>query len=277
MKNKIGRLLLLLMAILTAATANAQQLQDVVYLTNGSVIRGTLIEQVPKVKIRTSDGSLWVFDNNEIDKITSEPAVQNNNNNVQIQQYSDPVNEWTSRQSQARSYYHDLTTGFRVFADISVMTQTSYYTCSAIGYSGSFGHQFSPNIYAGFGLAAQIYFDYWYYINRAEDTPELYAQMPLFAEARYDIKSSRFSPFVSLRAGYALGIDEYNDYSGVYFNPSVGIRYKSLNFSVGLDLVKLKDPWYFDELLITFEHRYTTVNWQSSVMFKLAYEWGGRR
>ncbi|MBQ5512437.1 MAG: hypothetical protein IIT83_02020, partial [Bacteroidales bacterium] len=68
MKNKIGRLLLLLMAILTAATANAQQLQDVVYLTNGSVVRGTLIEQVPKVKIRTSDGSLWVFDNNEIDK-----------------------------------------------------------------------------------------------------------------------------------------------------------------------------------------------------------------
>jgi hypothetical protein len=277
MKNHIKKIILLLMAMITAATTFAQQLQDVVYLTNGSVIRGTLIEQVPKVKIRTSDGSLWVFDNNEIDKITSEPAVQNNNNNVQIQQYSDPVNEWTARQSKPKSNYTDLSTGFRIFADLSIMSQTSYYTCSAISYSGTFGHQFNPKLYIGAGIAAQVYFDYWYYTNRADDAPELYAQMPLFAEARYDVLATKCSPFVSLRAGYALGIDEYNDYSGLYLNPSVGIRYKSLNFSVGLDLVKLKDPWYFDELLINLEHRYTTVNWQSSVMFKIAYEWGGRR
>ena len=65
--------------------------------------------------------------------------------------------------------------------------------------------------------------------------------------------------------------------AGVYFNPSVGIRYKSLNISVGLDLVKLNDPWYFWELLTSLEEKYTTINWQSSMMFKIAYEWGGRR
>lgn len=275
MKNKIGKLILLLLAMIITATVNAQQLQDVVYLTNGSVIRGTLIEQVPKVKIRTYDGSLWVFDQKEIDKITSEPVVKNNNDNVQ--QYDDPVAEWTTRQSKPKSYYHDLTTGFRIFADLSIMNQTSYYTCSAISYSGSFGHQFSPRFYIGAGMAAQVYFDYWYYADRTNETPELYAQMPLFAEARYDVKPSRFSPFVSLRAGYAVSLDEYNDYSGLYLNPSVGIRYKSLNISVGLDLVKLNDPWYFWELLTSLEEKYTTINWQSSMMFKIAYEWGGRR
>lgn len=263
-----------MLAMITAATASAQQLQDVVYLTNGSVIRGTLIEQVPKVKIRTYDGSLWVFDQKEIDKITSEPAVNTNNN---VQHYDDPVTEWTSRPSKPRNNYHNLTSGFRIFADLSIMSQTSYYTCSAISYSGSFGHQFCPKIYVGAGIAAQVYFDYWYYADRTNEEPELYAQMPIFAEARYDAMSSKCSPFVSLRAGYAFAIDEYNDYSGVYINPSVGVRYKSLNFSVGLDLVKLADPWYFDELLINLEHRYTTVNWQSSVMFKIACEWGGRR
>jgi len=269
---------LLLMAMITAATINAQTLQDVVYLTNGSVIRGTLIEQVPKVKIRTTDGSLWVFDHEEIDKITSEPAVKPQNNvEDDIQPYSDPVNEWKARQTKPKSNYRNLSTGFRIFADLSIMTQTSYYTCSAISYSGSFGHQFCPKLYVGAGVAAQVYFDYWYYTTRNNDEAELYAQMPLFAEARYDVFATKCSPFVSLRAGYAFAIDEYNDYSGVYLNPSVGIRYKSLNISVGLDLVKLADPWYFDELLINFEHRYTTVEWQSSVMFKLAYEWGGRR
>ena len=275
MKNKIGKLILLLLAMIITATVNAQQLQDVVYLTNGSVIRGTLIEQVPKVKIRTYDGSLWVFDQKEIDKITSEPVVKNNNDNVQ--QYDDPVAEWTTRQSKPKSYYHDLTTGFRIFADLSIMNQTSYYTCSAISYSGSFGHQFCPKLYIGAGVAARVYFDYWYYADRTNETPELYAQMPLFAEARYDVKPSRFSPFVSLRAGYAVSLDEYNDYSGLYLNPSVGIRYKSLNISVGLDLVKLNDPWYFWELLTSLEEKYTTINWQSSMMFKIAYEWGGRR
>lgn len=266
---------MLLLAMIITATANAQQLQDVVYLTNGSVIRGTLIEQVPKVKIRTYDGSLWVFDQKEIDKITSEPVVKTNNDNVQ--QYDDPVAEWTTRQSKPKSYYHDLTTGFRIFADLSIMNQTSYYTCSAISYSGSFGHQFCPKLYIGAGVAAQVYFDYWYYADRTNETPELYAQMPLFAEARYDVKPSRFSPFVSLRAGYAVSLDEVNDYSGLYLNPSVGIRYKSLNISVGLDLVKLKDPWYFWELLTSLEEQYTTIKWQSTIMFKIAYEWGGRR
>lgn len=272
------KILILLIALLTITTAaTAQVLQDVIYLRNGSVIRGTLIEQVPKVKIRTTDGSMWVFDQEEIDKITSEPAEQPNNNVTEAAYTPETVNQSNSRIKSYRNYCPDLTSGFRIFADIAVMTQTNYYTCSAVSYSATFGHQITPRIYAGLGLAAQIYIDYWYYNERMEESPELYAQMPVFAELRYDIKPSRFSPFVSMKAGYALGIDEVNDYSGTYLNPSVGVRFKSFNFAVGIDLVKLKEPWYYDELLYTLEHRYTTINWQSSIMFKFAYEWGGRR
>lgn len=269
--------IILLAALLIAVAADAQVLQDVVYLLNGSVVRGTLIEQVPNVKIRTTDGSLWVFKQDEIDKITSEPAVQQpqqvdvNVNDNAAQRVESTRNRW-ARQTT----YYDLTNGLRIIADISVMVQTSYYTCSAISYSGSFGHQFSPNVYAGLGVAAQVYLDYWYYTKRGDEA-ELYAQMPLFAELRYDVKPTKFSPFASMRAGYAVGLDEYNDHSGLYLNPSVGVRYKALSFSVGADLVKLKDPWHFVELLANKQFRYTDINWQSSVMFKIAYEWGGRR
>lgn len=56
----------------------SKELQDVVYLKNGSVIRGVIIEQVPnvQVKIKTSDGSIFVFKMEEIDKMTKEEMVK---------------------------------------------------------------------------------------------------------------------------------------------------------------------------------------------------------
>lgn len=47
---------------------------DVVYLKNGSVIRGMVIEQTPNVslKIQTKDGSIFVYKMEEVEKMTKE-------------------------------------------------------------------------------------------------------------------------------------------------------------------------------------------------------------
>ena len=47
-----------------AMPAAAQQYQEVVYLKNGSVIKGTVIEQIPdqSVKVQTQDGSVCLYD-----------------------------------------------------------------------------------------------------------------------------------------------------------------------------------------------------------------------
>ena len=52
------------------------ELQDVVYLKNGSIIRGLIIEQIPNVslKIQTVDGSVFVYKIDEIEKMTKEPS-----------------------------------------------------------------------------------------------------------------------------------------------------------------------------------------------------------
>jgi len=49
---------------------------DVVYLKNGSIIRGRIMEQIPNVslKIETRDGSLFVYKFDEVEKITREDA-----------------------------------------------------------------------------------------------------------------------------------------------------------------------------------------------------------
>jgi hypothetical protein len=54
-------------------SAQASQ-QDVLYLKNGSIIRGTIIEFIPDktVKIQTADSSLFVFASSDIEKILKE-------------------------------------------------------------------------------------------------------------------------------------------------------------------------------------------------------------
>lgn len=64
----------LFMLILTCSTTAAQDYQDVVHLKNGTVVRGVIVEHVPdeSVRIRTLDGSVWVFDYEEVARITRE-------------------------------------------------------------------------------------------------------------------------------------------------------------------------------------------------------------
>ena len=61
--KKFTFLLVLAIVSVGIGTVSAQSLQEVVYLKNGSVIRGTIIEQVPNesLKIQTSDGSVFAW------------------------------------------------------------------------------------------------------------------------------------------------------------------------------------------------------------------------
>ncbi|MBN2521863.1 MAG: hypothetical protein JXB24_01250 [Bacteroidales bacterium] len=60
------------------AITNAQQQKDVVYLKNGSIIKGTITEMNPgsNLKIKTADGSLFVFEMNEIEKVIKETVTE---------------------------------------------------------------------------------------------------------------------------------------------------------------------------------------------------------
>ncbi len=86
-KMKIANYLLLLFLFLfNFAFSQNENLQDVVYLKNGSIIRGLIIEQVPNksLKIQTADKSVFVYDINEVEKITKE-ANQNKTEGYVIQ------------------------------------------------------------------------------------------------------------------------------------------------------------------------------------------------
>ena len=63
-------MLLLLLSSLNLSLS-AQNMQEVVYLKNGSIIKCVVIEQVPgeSLKIQTYDGSIFVYKMSEVEKI----------------------------------------------------------------------------------------------------------------------------------------------------------------------------------------------------------------
>ncbi|MCF8374415.1 MAG: porin family protein [Bacteroidales bacterium] len=70
---------ILLFLIFTLSGIQAQNYQDVVYLKNGSKIHGIILEQIPgkTLKIETTDNNIFVFQMDEVEKISKERIVEN--------------------------------------------------------------------------------------------------------------------------------------------------------------------------------------------------------
>jgi TM2 domain-containing membrane protein YozV len=86
-------LFMLITAISFRVSAQNGNLEDVVYLKNGSIIRGTIIEQIPNesLNVKTKDGSVFVYKMTEVSKITKEQianASSNTGNNNIGNQYA---------------------------------------------------------------------------------------------------------------------------------------------------------------------------------------------
>jgi opacity protein-like surface antigen len=75
-------LLISLLLISVVIYAQKNNLVDVVYLKNGSILRGIIIEQVPNesIKLQTADGNIFVYQTSEIEKITKEGTVKQSRN-----------------------------------------------------------------------------------------------------------------------------------------------------------------------------------------------------
>ncbi len=64
------------MVFVAAANVAAGQMEDVIYLENGGIVRGAILEQIPdkSLKIRRRDGREFRYKMNEIEKISKEPV-----------------------------------------------------------------------------------------------------------------------------------------------------------------------------------------------------------
>lgn len=189
------KLLLLLTLLLSISTyVAAQNYTEVVYLKNGSVIKGVIIEQVPNVslKIKTGDGSLIICQMNEVEKIIKE------------ERYTRDYRTDIDNRKAARNTLK----GYKGFIDFGYIVDLSDYDANKVEISTSHGYQFNNYFYLGGGVAADFYTD-----------ADLIA-VPIFVDFRANFINKKVTPFADIKTGYSVG-----DVEGAYVSTGIGVRF----------------------------------------------------
>ncbi|MBK9733234.1 MAG: hypothetical protein IPO83_18435 [Chitinophagaceae bacterium] len=191
MVKKTGFVLMVLMAVITRSSAQSD-LQDVVYLKDGSILRGNIVAQFldSLVKIEISGGSVFAVKMEQLQYI--EYKVKPPKSEV-------PVTVDTPFERKEHGYFN--------ITDIGVLPGTNYtydyyygsnYATTSIGFTIQtiHGYRFNPHFLAGAGLAIDII---------------QYPMGQLFADGRWEILNRKATPFVFIDAGYGIPLNKDQD------------------------------------------------------------------
>ena len=177
------------------STVSAQALKDVVYLKNGSVIRGTIVEQVPNesLKITTKDGSIFICQMGDVERITKEVPVK-------------------------RNLKEEVKVKYRGFVDLGYTIGVgAVLNSDRVELTTTHGVQIFPELFVGAGAGINFY-----------HSSDGAIALPFFVDVRTDILRSNITPFVDLKVGYSFG-----NVCGLFVTPSVGCKVNRLDFSLG--------------------------------------------
>ena len=175
------RMLILIVAAMPFVGASAQSQRETVYLHNGSVIKGEVIEAVPgeSIKVKTADGSIFVYDMADVERITKDA-------------------DDTAPTGNARGGHRGL--DFTVDVGYGISTQGgSGIITTGIG----LGKRFTKNFYFGLGTGA--------YVSPDGGNP----LVPLTADfkALFPVGRARIAPGGLLRMGYVFNTEGDHTYS----------------------------------------------------------------
>ena len=207
--KKILWLGLVLFGVIQMAFSQHGPVDEVVYLKNGSIVRGVIVEQVPNksLKIQTADGNLFVFDMDKVERITKEPRGRRGRGYAE-QQY---VDESANRLGRPM--------GMVQFFGVGYQELDSYYDDGAayLNYHFIYGYQFVGRFFVGGGIGME---------HMAGDAlPDSYnLRVPLFAAFKVNFTKTRVSPFVQLDAGYHFNTDDYIE-DGAFLQPKLGVDF----------------------------------------------------
>ena len=206
----------LLVLLLICYLSNGQNnMSDVVYLKNGSIIRGIIIEQVPNqsIKIQTADRNVFVFKYDEIEKIAKEnQSVDNSNNSTKVTDFK-------------KCGFINITEnnyGLGI-GDFKSFDRTEKNQDFSFGIRTVNGYQI--NNYCSLGIGIGI------------EKNNFGTFLPITFDARAAILKGQVSPVFDANFGYAITLYPSDAKGGFTINPSFGIRvYISKNVSYILNI-----------------------------------------
>ena len=169
-KSKMKKIALLIALLPLAIVAMGQRTAETVYLKNGGLVKGEIIEQVPgqSLKVKTKDSNVFVYQMDEIERIAKETQTDDSN-------------------GRHRGLDFSVDLGY----DISTKGGDG-----ALAAELELGKRFSKSFYWGIGGGA--------YIPTGSGDP----MIPITTNARVfmPISGAKISPFVGLKAGYVLNM-----------------------------------------------------------------------
>jgi len=209
------KLCLSLIAVLLIFSAFAQTEKGVVYLKNGTILKGSYLyfDDSEKIKVESA-GNTWVFPVSEIDTV---------------------VNRRASRDHKMQEAF--TTRKIFAHAELGVLAGNSENSQSApLSVSGSLNYLVQPNFSVGAGLGVEflkesylpVFLNFEYKFREAVSTPYLYLkggyQVPLedSRELYYDVWPAWSS---SIWPGPAHDPETLDPKGGVLFNPGIGYQH----------------------------------------------------
>jgi hypothetical protein len=198
MNKSILKILVLLFLPLTIFAQS--NMQDVIYLNDGSIYKGVIIEQVPNMsyKIKSKDGNVFAVQINEIEKITKE-EMQSNYRHKGYFGYNNWKNDTIKYQPKEKGY----------FFEGQVLIENVQGGLRAVS-----GYKFNKYAYLGVGIGIDFLMSNP--LNErinGLDKKEMagtYPSLYLYFQSDGPTRG-RFTPYVALEGGYAMawkGLDD---------------------------------------------------------------------
>ena len=221
------KILLLLVFIVASSLLFAQQnYQDVVYLKNGSIIHGIIIEQIPNksIKIETTDKNVFVYQVDEIERLTKEL--------MQVKSNYSKINSGTK-------------SGYQCIVETGNAFGVGTYGMDFLKINIINGYRINPYLSFGVGTGLRYYYD-------AKS-----AVIPIFTDFRVNFINKRISPYFALGTGYSF--NSKNDFEGVglLLSPTTGIKVKlssniAMNIGIGYEMQEME----FYTITTYYSHHY---------------------
>ncbi len=176
--------------------------QDVVYLKNGSVIKGNVILFEPQgdIKIEIMGGSVLVYKMTEVLKIVKE--------SVQTPLYKVRRSKKSNHKPQNTGFFHSLT-------GETMMGRTEFGIVPGLGQHYVLDYHFHRLLGVGAGIGINTFFEHSF--------------VPVYANVRGYFMKSSASLFYDLNVGYGIAIPGFWEEArgGLYLRPAIGIRFPS--------------------------------------------------
>ena len=198
-------IVLLIFSAVSIVCFSQQKDQATVYLKNGNIIPGVIIERFPdeSIKLKIDDTHILVIQKDEILKITEEPIQE--------------------RSNSKRTYGGIFEMGYAIGVGYYGMNNRSVNFINSIKYSP----------YFSFGLGIGIrHYNIMYYKLPDRNLVSSEVQVPVFLDFRTNLLNNELSPYIALGLGGSLGARArgWSDWDikgeGFLLNLSGGIRLK---------------------------------------------------